>query len=224
MYYAECTYIPKGWETTLRIEGNERNLPNELYDTYQNTVDPGTYTSTQKIYAVITTNAVTEVRRLPSKTINELIEYFLSKNITPVFLGKKEMHTTHRSSASDDINFHKGIDLREKTSLMEAACVLANAKIVVGLDNGLLHLACCSDVPIVFGFSTINPSMRIPIRHNNAKIAIVAPPEALKCRYCQTNMKYLVGHDFAHCLYKDIRCAETLTSQIFIIQAIESII
>lgn len=204
-YFADLDYIPAGYHKLPRINGSEVkirqfNLP--------------------KSYVVVTTEATTKSRMLKAETINGMTDWLISKNITPVFLGKKElaaeMNLEHKYEASspEGLNTNGVLDLRNKTDLLQAACVLANAKVVVGLDNGLLHLAACSDVPIVWGFNTVNPIHRIPPR-DGPMIAVV-PSEKLQCRFCQSHTRYVVeGHDFRNCYYDDFKCIDMLTADAF---------
>lgn len=188
-------------------------------DTDENTFYP------EEPFAVVLTESVFGVRTLPVSTINGIISYCRSKEIRPVFLGRKDYGAgvTTREHVRGSIDFFKGIDYRNETSLLGAAQIMSRAKFVVGLDNGLLHLACCTSVPVVFGFSNVDPSHRIPRRREGEKTLIVTPPESLACRFCQSNMRFLPRWDFKNCFYQDMKCCETLTADLFI-EKIEKIL
>ncbi len=195
-YYNQINYIPKGYDTIPRVRGDE--------------VDITQFALPEK-YAVITTNATADNRRLKGRHVNDLITYVKGKGLTPVLLGKNEMAKDYSSKDPDGVRTHGCLDLREKTNLVEAACVLAQSRLVIGLDNGLLHLAACSDVPVVMIFTSVNPAIRIPPRATSAgKTIAIVPDEKIACRFCNTNMRYVIGFDFKSCLYKDMACIETI--------------
>jgi ADP-heptose:LPS heptosyltransferase len=144
-------------------------------------------------------------------------KHLIERGIAPIFLGKHELTETYKASASDGVKTKGVIDLREKTSLREAACIMAKARFVLGMDGGLLHLAACSKVPVVFVFTTVHPDFRVPKRQENSKTTVVVPPESLHCRFCNSGnprtlkaMTYVVGHDFKNCLYKDNLCTKLI--------------
>lgn len=213
-YYMNIDYIPEGYDRLPAIVGNETdiskfNLP--------------------KTYAVVTTEATTPSRMLKSSAINGQVDYLKKHGITPVFLGKKNISRTghqtldYSSQSPDGISVDGVIDLREKTGLLEAACILARAQVVTGLDNGLLHLAACSKAPIVWAFNTVHPAHRVPPREG--KMIALGPPESLPCRFCQSRveLRYVdVNHDFRECLLAkfkkswNFKCIETLTAAGFI--------
>jgi ADP-heptose:LPS heptosyltransferase len=198
--YAYLDYIPEEWNRLPEIRGDERNISRfEL----------------PPQYAVVTTEATSKTRMLPVDTINAISKYLNIQGIRPVFLGRKELDNNYGTIERKGINTTEVLDLRDQTTSLEAACILANAKLVVGLDNGLLHLACCSKVPVIMAFTTVHPRQRIPPRPADAKTFVIVPPEELKCRFCQTNVHF-VEHDFRHCMYKDEACCKLMTADEFI--------
>lgn len=200
-YYMNTDTIPEGYRELPRITGGEVSL--EKFNLPEK-------------YCVVTVTTTSPTRELPGKTVNEISNFCREEGYTPVFLGKAKILFQHNSRAPEDFDPSLGIDLREKTDLLEAAVILANAKFVVGLDNGLLHLACCSKVPVVFGLTTAHPKHRIPPRQEFAVTKVVVPPETLDCRFCQSQMKYLIGHSFHQCYYEDNLCCKQLTAESFI--------
>lgn len=201
-YYMMNSKVPFGHTRRLpEIKGNERDitkfgLPND--------------------YVVVTTGATQKTRELPASTINRVIAGIRARNLTPVFVGKKEMTPTHKAEFQHDINWSAGIDLREKTSVLEVACVLANARAVLGLDNGLLHLASCSSVPVIFGFTNVDPALRVPYRAEGRVTRYVLPSRSLECRFCTTYMRGIVGHRSGECRYNDLQCVKELTAEKFL--------
>lgn len=181
-----------------------------------------------KDYVVLTTGYTAEVREFLPKHINEIAKYLVQRNITPVFLGQTQTNTgtghTIKGTFKEDTDFSLGINLIDKTNLLQAGKIMAKAKAVLGVDNGLMHLAGCTDVPIIGGFTTVHPMHRMPVRNNQLgyNFYSVIPHELLTCRFCQSNTNFLYGHDYRECWFKErkltdrILCVEQMTSGAFI--------
>lgn len=179
-------------------------------------------------YVVITTGYTASVREMLANTVNAIADYVISKGYVPLFLGSKNTHVGMIKNIignfSGDIEFSKGIDLVGKTSLLQAAKIIALSQGIVGLDNGLLHLAGCTDVPIVAGYTTVAPIHRMPYRYNELgwNCYPVVPSSELKCRFCQSNWEFVYDHDFRNCYYKQkgydtiIQCVKQLTADKYI--------
>lgn len=173
-------------------------------------------------YVVIPTGYTAPVREFKPKAINEVAEYVISKGFTPVFLGQREIQTgvKHiiKGTFNSEVDYTKGIDLRDKTTLLQAAKVIQGARAIIGVDCGLLHVAGCTDTTIIGGFTTVSPELRAPIRNNQLgyNFYSVVPGALLQCRFCQSNTNFLYGHDYTKCMYKDYKCVEELTSDKFI--------
>lgn len=176
-------------------------------------------------YVVITTGFTALVREWPAKSVNETVDYIISKGYNVVFLGNKIVPVKGCADAirghfNEEINFSKGISLIDKTNLLEAGKIISQSKCIVGLDNGLLHLAGTTDVPIVAGFTTVNPLVRLPYRHNELGWSCfpVVPDECLKCKFCQSEWALVYDWDFRYCFYDDYACKFQLTGNKFIEQ------
>lgn len=191
IYYTQKGDYPKDERTLPIIRGDETDL--SKFNLPVN-------------YAVITTEATADNRRFPARYVNALTFYLIQRGITPVFLGKKDLAPDYQSEASEGLQMTGIMDLREKTTLVEAACILAGGMAVMGLDNGLLHLAACSRVPVGFIFTNVAPELRIPYRQKGTTTAAISPPEDLTCRHCCSRMPTLPGHDYKRCLYGDNFC------------------
>ena len=161
-------------------------------------------------YVVFTTGGVTPVRTVPGKFWNPIIDWVKSKGMTPVFLGKSNMAGCVDVNFPDDCDYSKGINLRDKTSLLEAAKVMRNALCTIGLDNGLLHLAACTDAAIVAGYNIVHPKQRRPNRATGEWREIYLTQDELACANCQTEMKTLPTHTFKQCLYGTKDCLDIL--------------
>lgn len=171
-------------------------------------------------YVIITTAFTAPVREMLPEVVNKLSDYIKSKGYEVVFLGNRyskvgALVDNIKGNLKEDIDFTKGIDLIDKTNLLEAGKIIAGAKALVGLDNGLMHLAGCTDVPIVGGYTTVEPIYRLPYRNNQLgwNCYPVVPEETLKCRFCQSNFDFIYDHDFRTCYYKDYKCTKMLTAE-----------
>jgi len=164
-----------------------------------------------KRYAVMTpaTN-VDGLRKLPSVTFNEIKKHFLKRGITPVFIGKA--HEKGHFYFPKEYDYEGGIDLRNKTSILEAAKIIQGAQCIVGLDNGLLHLAACTGaVPIVFGYNIVAPEHRRPRRREGLTLDVHPNPEELTCTFCRSRMRMVNDLQSSHCIYADLKCLEVLS-------------
>ena len=175
-------------------------------------------------YVVMTTGFTAPAREMLSDTVNAVNSYILSKGYKVVFLGKTEtiagMGTNIKGAFKKEIDYTVGLNLIDKTKLLETTKVISNAKTIVGLDNGLLHLGGCTDVDIIGGFPTVEPQYRMAYRNNNLgwKFLPVTPPDSLACRFCQSNWTFTYDHSFTECFHKDYKCLSLLTSELYIEQ------
>jgi len=157
-------------------------------------------------YVVFTPGAVTPARATYGRHLNPLIEWVVSQGYLPVFLGKSEVTPDLDPVFADDIAWGLGLDLRNKTTIMEAAAILQYSAAVVGLDNGLLHLAACTDANVVFAYNIVGPKNRAPRRHPSVKGGtwhINLTDRDLHCNNCQDKWKLLINHNFHSCYYVD---------------------
>lgn len=107
-------------------------------------------------YAVITTGATGYSRVVLGRHLKPVLEHLKSKSITPVFLGKRDLLNNGVTSTryAEDIDFEMGLDMRDQTSVKDAAAIMQHALFTLGLDNGLLHLAALmKDSKIIFGYN-----------------------------------------------------------------------
>jgi ADP-heptose:LPS heptosyltransferase len=176
-----------------------------------------------KEYIVLTVGFTAEVREMLPSVANEIIAYCKGRNLPVVMLGSQHARVgPHEKpiigSFKEEINFSDTINLVNKTTLLEAGKIIAESKAIVGLDNGLLHLAGCSDVPIIAGFSSVLPEHRLPYRHNQLgwNCYTVLPDKDLECQGCQSRAIHVYDHDFRFCYYSDKLCIQQLTSNKYI--------
>lgn len=180
-------------------------------------------------YVVVTTGYTAAVRQFAPQHVNNIVQYILDKGYTPVFLGKAETKSgsAHviRGNFDTTINFNAGFSLIDQTNLFQATAICGKATAVVGLDNGILHLAACTDVPIVGGYTTVKPEHRLPYRKGikGWNYLPVVPPTSLKCRFCQSNWLHNNDNVFTECRYvtpkePDIACVKELDASLYIEQ------
>lgn len=179
-------------------------------------------------FVVMTTGFTAEVREFKAKTVNEVCKYIIDKGYTPLFLGQTQTKTgaahTIQGNFNEEIDFSCGVNLIDKTTLLQTAQIMSQSAAVVGVDNGLLHVAGCTQTPILGGFTTVSPKIRMPVRHNTLgwNYYTVTPNPTLSCKFCQQKTNFLYGHDYKSCWYKQnkesivIECVEQMTANKFI--------
>ncbi len=173
-------------------------------------------------YIVITAGYTAKVREFPASHVNKIADFALSKGYTPVFLGqtKTETGTAHviEGNFNQEVNLAAGVNLLNKTTLLEAAKIMGNAKAVLGVDNGLLHVAGCTNTLIIGGFTTVSPEVRMAVRNGilGWNYFPIEPDKTLPCRGCQEKTNFLYGHDYRDCIYNDYVCTTQMTANKFI--------
>lgn len=205
VYFANKEKAPPGWDRypILKQADMDRvELPKEAAS-----LKP-------RKYAVITTGQTTNSRVVPTGAWNYVIEYVLEKGLTPVFLGQEVLLTGNARNIhtrfGQELRYDLGVDLRNKTSLMQAAAVMSRAAVVIGHDNGLLHLAGCTEVPIVFGYNIASPEHREPRRAIGKVYNVHLAPGELGCSFCQSKFNFVIGYNFRECFHKDLACMTML--------------
>lgn len=162
-------------------------------------------------YAVMTPYSTKPNRAMTVKAFNGIKNHLISKGVTPAFVGRKEFADGRPAvEAQEGYDFSGGIDLTEKTTLLEAAKIMSHAKMVIGIDNGLTHLAAMTEVPIILGFTIASPKDAEPRRKSERIYRIYPDRSSLPCTFCQSRMRFFIKHDFGTCLYKDNLCTEVI--------------
>ena len=171
-------------------------------------------------YVCILSTSLHKNRSLPRAEVYRIANYLIKQGITPVFMGKSTriidtFGATPRYGISPPAK-EGMLDLVDKTTIMQAAKVMSNAMAVVGADTGLIHLAACTDVKIVCGYTTVAPELRMPYRHNKMdwNLTPIYPPNT-DCRYCSSAL-FLNHVNFNECLQNEYQCIESLSSENYI--------
>lgn len=205
VYFTNKEKAPDGWDSYPQFKQDDLD---EILAKY------GRGIPAYGRYAVITTGVTTPSREVPGKYWNHIIEHIREQGLTPIFLGKSVVETGNsrniHTEYDREIRYDLGLDLRDKTSLLDAAAIMSRAAVVVGHDNGLLHLAGCTATPIVFGFNLASPEHREPRRPKGRTYNVTLTQAELACIHCQSNTNFVLGYNFRHCFYGDNMCITRL--------------
>ncbi len=147
-------------------------------------IDPGTE------FMAIAPQAVAESRRWGSANYAELAR----KMDMPVALvGTADEFAAGQEIARDNKNV---INLCGKTDIESAAAVLSMARLFVGNDSGLAHLAAAVETPLVVLSGADRPAETSPI--SDQKTVIIK--DQLECISCVKNECRLKGEAFMQCM------------------------
>jgi hypothetical protein len=178
-----------------------------------------------KDYVVMTTGFTAAVREFKAEKVNELVLRIKNElGLDVIFLGAKETKTgiSHviKGEFKTDIDYSQGTCLIDQTTLVETLAIQNQSKAVIGLDNGLLHLAAMTtnQVPIIGGYTSVLPEHRMPYRNgvlgfNYYPITV----NRLPCFGCQSNWSFTFFHQFTSCYYVNkkqddkIQCVEQIS-------------
>ena len=150
-------------------------------------------------YACICTTASEPCKALPPEVLNQIADFVIQKGYTPVFLGKQEAKAGYKDFAVRakviDIDYSKGVNLVDKTSMLEAAKVIHYSAAFVGMDSGLVHLAGCTNSSIIAGYSLVDPIHVAPIRSGSQtwRFTPIEPDDNIPHRYHQTYTNFKKG-------------------------------
>lgn len=176
-------------------------------------------------YIVIACGYTAPIRKFPGHTINKIVEFIKSQGLTVVFMGSHQASTggyvnNILSDFDENIDYTQGVDLLDKTTLLEAGKIIAEAKAIIGIDCGLMHIAGCTDTNIIGGYTSVEPRLRLPIRNNEFgyRCYIVEPPDNQPEKYCQSRLDFVYDHDFRHSFSKTDDLVNSLTADMFIEQ------
>lgn len=170
-------------------------------------------------YTVLTCGYTSELKKLDTKVFNQIKNYLISLGYKIVVLGKEykmpDGYETVNVTLQSEYDLSKTINLVNKTSILESLKIISKADLIVGVDNGLLHLAGCTNIPIVAGYTHKDPWYLMPVRNNIIGYSIypVVPPET-SCRFCMTNY-ILQNHDYKYCDKGTFECCKNLTFDLF---------
>ncbi len=174
-------------------------------------------------YIVVTPLFTSRTREWNGQSINETIQGIHALGFDTVLLGKTERSevgngTFIRGGLPDGFDRSLAtVDLIDQLTLPQCLDVLDRASAVVGLDNGLLHLAGCTNTPAVWAFTSVLAQHRIP---TGVRTEVVTPDVA--CYGCQSRV-CMIRHDFRQCPFGDYLCIKEITSTKFL-QALKKVL
>jgi Glycosyltransferase family 9 (heptosyltransferase) len=155
-------------------------------------------------------------RTIPAEELLKIAEYVYAKGLIPVYVGKRGAISNWKDhlAISDFECPSFGVDLRDSTSFRELYTIMAQAKAVVGADGGPIHIAFTTQTPVVCGFTTIQPDLRIPYRGIAQTVSVVPN---IACNFCESNWN-LNFWNFANCPRKMevAECVKKMTAVKFI--------
>ena len=139
------------------------------------------------------------------------------KGFIPVFVGKTDMDLSlpdaqrPKSALPNDLTKY-GVDLRNKTSLLDLVAIFKRARAVCGVDSGPIHLAGTTSVPIICGYTSVAPEIRIPTRKEGKTYALTAD---IPCISCESRWRSNYWN-FENCYFQHAECSKQLTADRFI--------
>ena len=156
-------------------------------------------------------------RKFLPEELKKLCDYIKEKGYTPLFLGNTETNYDDKDKIAQniDFDFSTGIDLRNKTTIKEVINIIAKCKTIIGIDNGLIHLAAMTKIPIVAGYTMASPELRMPIRNNKLGYNIYPVLPDIECQGCQDKWQ-LDNHNFNECYFEHYDCTSKMSAEKFI--------
>lgn len=171
---------------------------------------------------LITPYFTSRTRQMTSKLIDDISDYVLAKGYIPVYIGKSRTVVSDLNSENvikgkhNDFDKTKGINLADRTSVLQCLKLISKSKAIIGIDNGLLHLAGMTNIPIIGGFTTVLPEARMPYRNNQLGWNYYpVTVKGLECLGCQSNWTFQTNLDFTKCYYGDYKCVQDLSIEHF---------
>lgn len=177
--------------------------------------------SERKPYIVFTVGYTSNTRKWPSAFINGLAKSVRAQGLTPVLLGTTKKLNVGlegdyiKAGVDEEIDRSLFVDLVDRTSLIECLGIIQRSKAVIGVDNGLLHLAACTNVPIVAGYTTLNPKHRVPVRPEGQTEVVCSDVPCINSKpHCQSE-GFAINQDWRECIFGDYACTLTMSASRF---------
>ncbi|MBQ8635884.1 glycosyltransferase family 9 protein [bacterium] len=122
----------------------------------------------EKEYIVLCPISSRLPKDMPKETVIDIIK---SANKKVVLLGNGEISRKLSNELKNE-NLDNLIDLTDKTTLSQAACIIKNSIGTISVDTGLMHLACAVNNPVACVFYENKKSAFIP-RENMYKAKLI---------------------------------------------------
>ncbi len=139
-------------------------------------------------YATISLGAMSWSKRLGDDRVVDVIRHLDQAGLRTVLLGapgEDQAHAAHVSEQAPGV-----VDLTGGTPLSVAAGVLLGARVAVGNDSALSHLAAACGVPAVVIFGPTDPALTCP----RGPWVRAVRDESLPCLVCQQGACPVEGH------------------------------
>jgi SAM-dependent methyltransferase len=167
-------------------------------------------------YAIVSPTYMLKSRCMSPKIFNELKLYVKDTlGLDLIVLGGDT--SPHRTiSGEEEYDFSDCTYLVNKTSLLESLSIIKDAEFLVTMDSGLVYLAAMTDVPIVAGYTIVDPFYRLPWRHNELGWNCAAVEPRNDCKYCTGNIGAYRSYDVVCPNFSDFKCSRSFDSTDFI--------
>lgn len=150
--------------------------------------------------------------------ILKVAEWVKSVGLIPVFVGKTDMDLQlektsliPKTSLPDDVSEY-GVDLRNKTSIVELTSIMNLSQAVCGIDSGPIHMAGTTSVPIICGYTSVAAEYRVPTRVNG-KTYTITPN--IECIGCESRWRSNFWN-YENCYLQHIDCINHFTADKYI--------
>lgn len=148
-------------------------------------------------YIVLAPSASFEAKRWPVESFVELARRLLSLNEKVVILAGPADHFCEAFNEIEDINL---MNLQGKTSLSESMSIISNAKLCIGNDSGMNHIAEAYGVKCLTIFGPTDPRFGFAPHAENSRYL----SKALWCKPCSTTGS-------KKCFRKSLYCMEYIS-------------
>ena len=168
-----------------------------------------------KKYVIVSPLYMHKSRRMLPSVFNDIKQFVKSLGYEVVIIGKDAVKD--KVKGTDEYDFEDCINLTNRTSLRESLAIIAEAKLVITMDSGLVYLTGLTETPLVAGYTFVDPYYRLPYRHGELgwKCESVIPRGA--CKFCSNTLgAYSIVFDVSCPAKIDFQCATSLHSEDFI--------
>src|SRR5690606_39052181 len=129
-------------------------------------------------YILVNMDVSETKRQFPSQHANDLIRTLIAKREHVIFTGQQE--NNYLKECIQGIDDPRLINLVEKTTLDELLYLIGEAKGVISVNTGVVHVACAYNRPTVVLYANTNPQ-HLPWSPRSTSI-IFNIPEARKSK------------------------------------------
>lgn len=153
----------------------------ELFFSTSDYVDVSTVHLKVKSFLAVAVGAQFETKVMPPNQLAEIL-----KKITyPIILLGGPNDVESGKLIENELNNQPVVNAVNQFSLLQSASILAQAKVLLTHDTGLMHLATCFDIPIVSIWGNTVPELGMfPYYPNRENLFSIHEVEGLSCRPC----------------------------------------